>query len=609
MKHYRLPWASSALGAVFAAMLLLGCRSTPKVASPVVIGKGDEEAVRQRLTGIIEEEMRANGIVGLSIALVDDQQTVWSRGFGYADREAGIAATADTAYRIGSVSKLFVATSVMQLAEQGMVDIDRPYGEKVAGFRIRSRFPDSAPVTVRNLLTHHAGLPDIVPEASRDPDTGMLLLPDLSEEYLALPPNLMFSYSNVGYRLLGCLVESATGRTFADYIDAHVLKPVGMKNSSFGGPASKLISKGYADGKALQPPPMYDPAGSLWSTVEDLGRFMKMVFAGGAIDGNRVIGAGTLQEMLSVQNGGVPLDLDTRIGLGWHLFDLTGLLPGGTRAAGHTGYDTIFTSFLLVLPDLKLGVAVLCNSDEGGSAPMNIGYRAIELMHEASTGIHLDPQPIPEEDVAAEIRLTPAELERYTGFYETNGDDAFIEILLKAGRLVSTVEGKKVQIVPLAGGRFTVRLLLFGFLPVRVKELERSTFSFEVFCGRTVLVEHRGPYRRLAGTRLESPCLPAGWRNRLGTWECVDAGAGMVYERTLTLREQSGFLVLGAETWGTVRQSSLPWGAVLQPISDAEAIIPGIQHSRSAGATLRAIAAEGGELLRFEGYLFRRASP
>ena len=155
---------------------------------------------------------------------------------------------------------------------------------------------------------------------------------------------------------------------------------------------------------------------------------------------------------------------------------------------------------------------------------------------------------------------------------------------------------------------FPVRLLLLGFLPVRVKELERSTFSFEEISGQKVLVEHRGSYRRLAGTRLERREIPGDWRNRLGTWECVDPGNGMVYERSLTLREQSGFLVLDAETYATVRQSSLAWGAVLQPISDSEAIIPGIQHSRSAGATLRAVPAEGGELLRFEGYLFRRAS-
>ncbi len=593
--------------ALLAAALLWACQSTPQASRPAPLEKGDWEALRLRLTKVIEEEMKANGVVGLSIALVDDQQTAWSRGFGFADREAGIEATGETAYRIGSVSKLFIATAVMQLVEEGLVELDRPYAEAVPGFSVRSRFSGADAVTVRHLLTHHSGLPDISRPVPRNPGTGMLVLPDFSEDSLSLPPGLMFSYSNVGYRLLGGLVESASGQAFSRFIDEHILQPLGMTRSSFSPETAPVLSKGYAAGKPIEPPPTYDPAGSLVSTTDDLAKFMQMVFAGGEAAGKRVIGAETLQEMLVAQNGHAPLDMDFRIGLGWHLFDLRGLLPDGTRAAGHSGFDTIYTSFLLVLPDQKLGVAVLCNSDSGGSAASSIAFRAIALMHEARTGVPVDPLPLPKEDTTSEASLPAAELERYAGFYETNGNDPFIEVRLEEGRLVSVMEGKKVQIVPLAGGRFSVRWLLLGFIPLRLAELERSTFSFDEIAGSAVIVEHRGPFKRLAGTRLEKREIPAGWKGRRGKWDCIDPGNGMVQVRSLELREHSGFLVLNVKTFATVTQGSLPWSAVLQPLSGTEAIVPGLQHSRSAGETLRAVEAGGGELLRFQGNLFRRA--
>ena len=232
---------------------------------------------------------------------------------------------------------------------------------------------------------------------------------------------------------------------------------------------------------------------------------MQMVFAGGTAGGERVIRAETLQEMLVAQNGDTPPDMDFRLGLGWHLFELRGLLPEGTRAAGHSGFDTIYTSFLLVLPDQEPGVAVLCNSDEGGSAVFNVAFRAIALMHEARTGIQVDPLPLPRGETASEVSL------------------------------------------------------------------------------------------------------PAAWKSRLGKWECIDPGDDMDRVRSLELREQSGFLVLNVETFAVVSLGSLPWGAVLQPLSGTEATVPGLQHGRSAGETLRALEASGGEVLRFQGNLSRRA--
>ena len=103
--------------------------------------------------------MSKHDVTGLSIALVDDQQVIWARGFGFADKERNLPAAAETVYRVGSISKRFTATAAMQLAERGKLDIDRPLATYLPGFSIKSRFPEAGSITPRTLMTHHAGLP------------------------------------------------------------------------------------------------------------------------------------------------------------------------------------------------------------------------------------------------------------------------------------------------------------------------------------------------------------------------------------------------------------------------------------------------------------------
>ncbi len=117
------------------------------------------ERVKEATSELIRKEMKKNNVIGLSIALVDDQRVAWAQGFGYADENRGIPAAPETIYKIGSITKLFTASAVMRLAEQGKLDIDRPLQTYLPEFSMRSRFPDQKPITLRDLMTHHSGLP------------------------------------------------------------------------------------------------------------------------------------------------------------------------------------------------------------------------------------------------------------------------------------------------------------------------------------------------------------------------------------------------------------------------------------------------------------------
>ena len=186
--------------------------------------------------------MERSGTVGLSVAVVEDQQTVWAEGFGWADRDEGRPATAGTVYRVGSISKLFTATAVMQLEEEGRFDLDQPLRLWLPDLELRSRWPEAPAVTPRSLLTHHSGLPGnrlkgLVVDEPPPPDfirRRFSRLPaELGETWLNQPPQKVWAYSNLGYALLGCLVERASGEPFVPYVDRRILEPLGMRRSSF----------------------------------------------------------------------------------------------------------------------------------------------------------------------------------------------------------------------------------------------------------------------------------------------------------------------------------------------------------------------------------------
>ena len=124
---------------IFAVLIvaLSACSTPPK--KPANAMQGDYTYTRQYITWLIEKEMREADVTGLSIALVDDQQVVWSQGFGYANKQANMRATPDTVYHLGSIAKVFTATAAMQLAEQGKLDIDQPLQHYLPEFSIRSR--------------------------------------------------------------------------------------------------------------------------------------------------------------------------------------------------------------------------------------------------------------------------------------------------------------------------------------------------------------------------------------------------------------------------------------------------------------------------------------
>lgn len=575
---------------------IIGCSFTP--VKPDVIPRGEYEYAKRRLSWKIRNEMKKQNIKGISIALVDDQRIVWAEGFGFADVANQIPATPETVYRVASLSKLFTVTAAMQLAEQGKIDIDRALQSDLPEFSMKTRFENAAPITPRTLMTHHSGLPSDWGQGkwSRNPAPLSEIVTQVRDEYVVHPPNVRFSYSNLGMTLLGHLVERVSGRDFVSYTDEAVLAPLGMTHSSFAltPEIRPLLAKGYWKDKEAEEMTFRDlPAGALYSNVLDLGRFVQMMLANGKSGGSQILKPETVAEMLRPQNTGIPLDFDHRIGLGWWLADSRN--PEAGFLAEHPGDMIFFKSDLIILPLHQLGVVVLANSSTAHEMVHSIAMEAIKVALETKSGLIL---PEPRKPVRSLVAtLSQEQLKVYEGRYMTWAGPVSVE--LKGKDLRGNIRDKTIRLVPHVNGWFSVRYDLFGIIPIHWRDREIAFITIQN--RQVVVLRDEGGRRHFFGEKIQMRPIPDAWLKRVGDLEVVNQkGDYMIFEE-VTLGHEEGLLLLRARIKAVALSETMEKiSAAFFPISETEGIIlgPGL----GMGETVRIITVDGEERLRYSGY-------
>ncbi|MBC7858473.1 MAG: beta-lactamase family protein [Burkholderiaceae bacterium] len=576
---------------------LAACQSPPP--KPEAPARGDYASTRQYLSQLIRYEMKRHAVTGLSIALVDDQRIVWAEGFGHADRAVNLAAAPETVYRVGSISKLFTDTAVMQLAEQGRLDIDQPLQAYLPQFSIRSRFAGAGPITPRNLMTHHSGLPDSFVNGmwTDHPAPFSSVTAALRDDYAAYPPDYVFAYSNIGITLLGDMIQTVTGEDFAARLERTLLRPLGMRDSSFApGLSGPLASKAYRDGKEADEKPLRDvPAGGLNSNVLDLSRFMQMMFAEGRANGRQILRPATVAQMLAPQNGAVALDQDFRIGLGWML---NSKIDNAGPVAQHAGATLFHRGQLTILPQHKLGVVVLSNSATAGGVVTDVATAALQQALEAKTGIR---QTEPKRLEPAPAALTPDQLESWPGQYATHF--GYAKVSKNGDRLRATLADADFDLSPRGAGKVGLRYRLLGLIPLSIDALDKLHLSQALVSGRDVLLAEDGGRTMLGGERITPRPIPQKWLDRLGDYAFVNAKPGedgVVIDK-VALVQRDGLLMIDISVPDMPGESGL---LPIEAVSDSEAIVSGI--GRGKGETIRVIEIDGAEHVAYSGFLLRK---
>lgn len=575
------------------SLLLTACSTAPR--SPMQIKVGDYNYAVEYLTWQIEQEMDSSNITGLSIALVDDQEIIWSKGFGFADKALKSKATPNTIFRTGSISKIFNVIAAMQLSEKGAMDIDQPLKTYLPSFKINSRFGSTDKITPRTIMTHHSGLPSDWAEGlwEDNPKDFTEVVEYLKDEYTAYPPNYVESYSNLAHTLLGHAIEIQTDTDYADHLINSVLSPMGMRHSFFAqGLSGPLAAKGYANGKLTTETSLRDiPAGGLNSSVTELSQLVKLVNGQGIVDQQQILSARSMRAMQTAQNTEIPLDLSQRIGLGWFFKDA--VFNDKELVVWHGGGTRNHRSILAVMPERQLGVVILSNSATAYEAIDRIADKSLQLLLEGKTGQKFAD----EKSKNGELTQEPTLAKKLEGYYSTSL--GLVKVLDDSDQLKAKIGKQTLHLRQQDNGRYYLEYRLLGFIPIKLGKLSQMGLSLRSIEGRDILVAtDRNNQSVLAGEKLKPVAIPDAWVKRLGEYKIINPLDIVTFEK-LELSVKEGFLVSQL----IFKEGGSQINA-LMPVNNSEAIRAGL--GRSFGETVRVIEDAGEEQLTYSGMLFRK---
>ncbi|MFN8241618.1 MAG: serine hydrolase domain-containing protein [Bacteroidales bacterium] len=370
----------------------------------------DSVALGNFFDGLVNQHLRAKHVVGAVISVVKDGKVIFRKGYGYSNLEMRHPVSPDsTLFRIGSISKTFTWTAVMQLVEKGKLDLDEDINTYLKDFKI----PDGpgGPITLRHIMTHTPGFEDRLINIFGEDERSLKPYGEILKEQLPMrvrPAGTELSYSNHGTGIAAYIVEQVSGMTWDDYVEQNIIKPLGMTRTTFRQPLPAdlegLQSSGYnwESGAFREYPFEYCPlaaVGGASSTATDIAKWMIMHLQHGVLGETRVIDSLSASMMQGLQIRVSPFV--SGIGLG--LYELINW--NGIRTIGHGGDTFWFHSLMALLPEKNLGLFVSFNSQSADYA---------ELF-----GLFLD-HFYPLKPLTEKIKLSGENAERLTGVFRFN---------------------------------------------------------------------------------------------------------------------------------------------------------------------------------------------
>jgi CubicO group peptidase (beta-lactamase class C family) len=385
----------------FGAAVLLACASSSDDAI-------DPTRLAAFVDSLIPAEMAGERIPGAAFVFVQDGRVVLMRGYGLADVEHRRSADPrSTIWRVGSISKVFTATAVMQLVERGLVDLDQPVDRYLRRVTIPATYPD--PVTVRQLLTHTAGFDEIRPGTQAATADSVLPLDVFLRDRLVRvrPPGRTIAYSTYGVTLAGEMVEEVSGVPFESYLKRNIWDPLGMEHSCITVPVQwrNDIARGYeivGDSAVAQVWEWYHttPASSINATAADMARFLLAHLGGGAMGRARILSKEAEKEM---QRRQVTMDP----ALPGYAIGFSEDFVGGVRVVEHGGNMAGFSSLMVLIPEENAGFFVV-NHLEGSRLRDNLKWALLERFFARAR----ERKPVPPLPPATSVRA-----ERFAGRY------------------------------------------------------------------------------------------------------------------------------------------------------------------------------------------------
>jgi CubicO group peptidase (beta-lactamase class C family) len=411
-----------------------------------------------QLDEFIARHMTENGAPGMTLAIANREGPIRISTYGYADTKSGLRVTKDTMFQIGSVSKSFVGLALLQLHDEGKLDLNKPIVEYLPWLTINSKF---APITTHHILSHTAGLP------------GAPLLLDalLAELWTGYAPGNRFLYSNTGYNILGFLIEALDKRPFADSIRSRLLEPLGMTASSpvISNETRKQMAIGYGplysdrpfvpQGTLAEAPwiEMDMSAGSIASTPSDMANYVRMLLNRGALPKGRLLSEDAFNLFIKPHVKSPFRGEDASYGYGLWTSDI----DGHTRLR-HTGGMVAFSSSIDADITAGIGAFASVNANLRGYRPVAVTRYAIDLINASTVNKPLPAAP-PPTPPTTEVKNAG----EYAGTY-TSPDSKKLVLAAESEKLFLLHNGERIRLHRASQDRFIVEhpafsLFILGF--------------------------------------------------------------------------------------------------------------------------------------------------
>ncbi len=421
-----------------------------------VVAAGDN-AARTAETKVLQE-IESGRITSAAVAIMDNGEITYAQGFGIADLERNIYAEASTLFNIGSVSKVFVATAIMILVDEEVIDLDAPVTDYLSDFVMKD--PRYRDITVRMLLNHTSGLPGTTGAngfgSAYHEGINQNVLDVLARSHLRHDPGRFAVYCNDGFTLAEMIVERVGGQNYIDFLSERVFEPLSLEDTdrSVGDRMDKNVARNYSPDNRLLPLEVVSflGAGGLSSTAIDLVKFAEFL----SVADVGILSDSALEEMKKAQppNAADILgDAGVAYGLGWDLTSLPRYKLQGIQVLGKSGATPNYSSMLLTVPAFRLSVAVVEVGLEGDAESL-----AFDILDALLKDKGLLDEETPGIDFV-EFESIPQRYEAYSGYYVADGGtlcNVQFDFTEDVVRFLVYIDGEEIEAASLkySGGWF-----------------------------------------------------------------------------------------------------------------------------------------------------------
>ncbi len=551
----------------------------------------------KKLTKEIQKICKKSKLVGANVALFDNNQILYSYNYGYINKAENLKSTNDRLYMIGSNTKVMTALGIFKLLEDGMISLDDDVRKFIPEFEVKSTF-DYDKITIENLLMHRSGLIndmfDLILDNTRDYHE---VLDELKETYLTAVPGHMFSYSNVGYTVLGIVIERVSGLAYPEYIKKAIAEPLGigihfLKTAEERKVFSSNISLSYnKKGKVMEDwlSTMFPAGSNTYMSMNDFVKFGQIF-----LNKDNTIFKNETLELMETLNVKESIDnelMNVGYGLIHNQYNY-GKAVG--KVLGHGGDTTCHHSIFNYIPSLNIGVAVFTNSEQAAGVAGILGAKTLTE--------YLKKQGLISGKSKTEHKHIQANCEQYMGRYAT--PLGLIDITQNnKHELVTKISKLSVKLVPCEDGflQCCPNSLLLKLPPFK-RQINGMRFKLINYGGEELMMieqpSENNKIMGIMGCRYEENAIPKSFKDACGSYEVVNEGLNHISCKC-SLSIENGALILRIDAL------SSKFISCLKVVDDNLAVAQGFGRNARLAVPLR--EEEDGFYLTYSGIVFKKA--